>query len=178
VVPTKDAIMPELMRLVSDGKEHCFDEAEQHLAKTFKLSKHDLEERISSGYRTRFMSNITWAVTALVQQNRMERTGRGCFKIGKSAAIVSQPVQSKPSDRLPEEAIEDIHNQLNIKLVQELLAEVKKASPEFLERLVLDLLQKMGYGGKIKAAGKVTGKTGDEGIDGIIKEDALGLDII
>lgn len=178
MVPNKEKIMPVLMKLLSDGNEHCFDEAEEKLAKEFKLSKQDLEERISSGYRTRFMSNIAWAVTALVQQKRIERTGRGCFKAGKNIGVMPKPIPAEPSDKLPEEAIEDIHEQLNMKLVQELLAEVKKASPEFLERLVLDLLQKMGYGGKIKAAGTVTGKTGDEGIDGVIREDALGLDII
>ena len=51
-------------------------------------------------------------------------------------------------------------------------------SPSFFERLVVELLVKMGYGGSIKDAGKAIGKTGDEGIDGTIKEDKLGLDII
>lgn len=51
-------------------------------------------------------------------------------------------------------------------------------SPAFFERLVIDLLVKMGYGGSIKEAGKAIGRSGDEGIDGTIKEDKLGLDII
>lgn len=51
-------------------------------------------------------------------------------------------------------------------------------SPSFFEKLVIELLVKMGYGGSIKDAGKAIGKSGDEGIDGIIKEDKLGLDII
>lgn len=51
-------------------------------------------------------------------------------------------------------------------------------SPAFFERLVIELLVKMGYGGSIKDAGKAIGKSGDGGIDGIIKEDRLGLDII
>ena len=55
---------------------------------------------------------------------------------------------------------------------------ILKCSPSFFEKLVLDLLVKMGYGGSIKDAGLVTGRPGDEGIDGIIKEDKLGLDVI
>ena len=55
---------------------------------------------------------------------------------------------------------------------------MKSASPAFFEHLVVDLLLRMGYGGSRKDAGKAIGKTGDEGIDGIIKEDALGLDVV
>lgn len=55
---------------------------------------------------------------------------------------------------------------------------ILEQSPDFFERLVVELLVKMGYGGSIQDAGKAIGKTGDEGIDGTIKEDRLGLDII
>ncbi len=63
-------------------------------------------------------------------------------------------------------------------LASELLNKVVDLSPAFFERLVVELLVKMGYGGSIKDAGKAMGKSGDEGIDGTIKEDKLGLDII
>lgn len=63
-------------------------------------------------------------------------------------------------------------------LAQELLLKIKKLSPSFFEKLVIELLVKMGYGGSLKDAGKSIGKSGDEGIDGIIKEDRLGLDVI
>jgi restriction system protein len=59
-----------------------------------------------------------------------------------------------------------------------LLAQIKSAPPEFLERVVVDLVVRMGYGGSRKDAGEALGRSGDEGIDGIIKEDPLGLDII
>jgi restriction system protein len=64
---------------------------------------------------------------------------------------------------------------LNSNLVSELLVYLKDVSPNFFERLVVELLVKMGYGGSRKEAGEVIGKTGDRGIDGIIKEDRLGL---
>jgi restriction system protein len=63
-------------------------------------------------------------------------------------------------------------------LAQDILNKVITLSPAFFERLVVELLVKMGYGGSIKDAGKAIGKSGDEGIDGTIKEDKLGLDII
>jgi restriction system protein len=55
---------------------------------------------------------------------------------------------------------------------------VREASPTFFERLVVELLVKMGYGGTRRDAGQAVGRRGDEGIDGIIKEDRLGLDVI
>ena len=63
-------------------------------------------------------------------------------------------------------------------LACDLLGQVKNSSTDFFERLVVDLLVKMGYGGSKKEAGKAIGKTGDEGIDGTIEEDILGLDVI
>ena len=63
-------------------------------------------------------------------------------------------------------------------LAQELLFKIKSSSPSFFETLVVELLVKMGYGGSIKDAGRSIGRSGDEGIDGIIKEDKLGLDVI
>ncbi len=63
-------------------------------------------------------------------------------------------------------------------MAQELLSKIKNGSPAFFEILVIDLLVKMGYGGSRKDAGQAVGKSGDEGIDGVIKEDRLGLDTI
>ena len=63
-------------------------------------------------------------------------------------------------------------------MASELLQTVKKCPPDFFERLVIDVLIKMGYGGSRKEAGQAIGKVSDGGIDGIIKEDKLGLDII
>ena len=63
-------------------------------------------------------------------------------------------------------------------LTSEILSQLKDASPSFFEKVVVEVLVKMGYGGSRKDAGEAIGKSGDEGIDGIIKEDRLGLDII
>ena len=70
------------------------------------------------------------------------------------------------------------YEQLEKALSSDLLDQVRAASPAFFERLVIEVLVKMGYGGSLADAGKAVGKSGDEGIDGIIKEDRLGLDVI
>lgn len=87
-------------------------------------------------------------------------------------------VQTESSTQTPEEILDDSYQSIRKTLAQELLDKIIKLSPAFFERLVVELLVKMGYGGSMKDAGKAIGKSGDEGIDGTIKEDKLGLDII
>ena len=78
----------------------------------------------------------------------------------------------------PEELLETSYQSIRKDLAQDILDKILTLSPAFFERLVVELLVKMGYGGSIKDAGKAIGKSGDEGIDGTIKEDKLGLDVI
>ncbi|MBK7408744.1 MAG: restriction endonuclease [Saprospirales bacterium] len=82
------------------------------------------------------------------------------------------------SVQTPEESLETAYQKIRKSLAQDLLSRVGTLSPAFFERLVVELLVKMGYGGSIKDAGRAIGRSGDEGIDGTIKEDKLGLDII
>ena len=82
------------------------------------------------------------------------------------------------SIQTPEESLETAYQKIRKSLASELINKVVELSPAFFEKLVVELLVKMGYGGSIKDAGKAMGKSGDEGIDGTIKEDKLGLDII
>lgn len=78
----------------------------------------------------------------------------------------------------PEEQLEAAHGVLLALLKSELLQQVKSCSPQFFEKLVVELLVRMRYGGNLKDAGAAIGRNGDGGIDGIIKEDTLGLDAI
>jgi restriction system protein len=80
--------------------------------------------------------------------------------------------------RTPEESLQDAFRRVRTAIEAELLEQVKTATPPFFERLVVELLVAMGYGGSLKDAGEAIGRSGDEGIDGIIKEDRLGLDRI
>lgn len=81
-------------------------------------------------------------------------------------------------DETPEEKLEGAYQSIRQALIQELLNRISSGSPAFFERLVVELLVKMGYGGSRKDAGERIGRSGDGGIDGIIKEDRLGLDVI
>jgi restriction system protein len=82
------------------------------------------------------------------------------------------------NNETPEEIIENAFQKVYKNLALEILQIMKSGSPSFFEKIVVDLLLKMGYGGSKKDAGKAIGKSGDGGIDGIIKEDKLGLDIV
>ena len=82
------------------------------------------------------------------------------------------------NDLTPQEHLELGSQQLRTELSADVLTRVKACSPDFFEQLVIELLLAMGYGGSRKEAGQAVGKSGDGGIDGIIKEDRLGLDVI
>lgn len=89
-----------------------------------------------------------------------------------STAPSAMPVQT------PEEAIASNYATFRASVEQELLERIKVAQPVFLERLIVQLLVAMGYGGSQEDAGQAIGQTGDGGIDGVIKEDRLGIDAI
>lgn len=97
------------------------------------------------------------------------------FRRSKSSTGETQP---RPETETPEETLESAYVRVRTKLATELLARIKAGSPEFFERLVVELLLKMGYGGSRSDAGQAVGKSGDEGIDGVISEDRLGLDVV
>lgn len=87
-------------------------------------------------------------------------------------------LEVEAAETTPDEQLAEAHQALVQSLADELLAQVRAATPGFFEQLVVDLMLAMGYGGSRKEAGKATQATNDDGIDGIIKEDKLGLDVI
>ena len=91
-----------------------------------------------------------------------------------SITVVGKEIkQINYNEQTPEEILDTTFKQLQENLANEVLEKVLEQSPQFFEKLVVELLVKMGYG-----TGKITGRTGDGGIDGIIDEDKLGLDVI
>jgi restriction system protein len=88
------------------------------------------------------------------------------------------PVPPIPPTKTPEEQIVDASNALDESLKDALLTRILEGTPEFFEKLILDLLLAMGYGGSRTDAGEKLGKSGDGGVDGVIREDQLGLDRI
>lgn len=99
------------------------------------------------------------------------------FNIDKTVEEVEEG-HTSPKSMTPQEAIDFGYQKLNENISVDLLDQIKKCTPDFFENLVVQLIVKMGYGGSLKEAGQVVGKSGDGGIDGLIKEDRLGLDIV
>jgi len=100
------------------------------------------------------------------------------FKSKKQTESNSVLDEYDKHDLTPQELLDQGYKEIRKQISDEILERVKGCTPEFFEKLVVELLVAMGYGGSIEDAGKAIGKSGDEGIDGIIKEDVLGLDMI
>ena len=96
----------------------------------------------------------------------------------KEKKIKDKGIELLLEEKTPEDLLEIGYEKYQGKLFSDLLERIKQCSPEYFEKLVIELLVGMGYGGSFEDAGKAMGKSGDEGIDGIIKEDKLGLDVI
>ena len=96
----------------------------------------------------------------------------------KTLADPEPPESPESPSETPEELVASGYLKLRKQLEFDILARVKAAPPEFFEWLVVRLITAMGYGGSLVDAGKAIGKSGDGGIDGVIKEDKLGLDLI
>ncbi|MGC9515777.1 restriction endonuclease [Methanocrinis sp.] len=101
------------------------------------------------------------------------------FRDGASKEV-NNDLEGDAADKTktPEEILETSYQDLRRDLAQDLLDRIMGCSPDFFEKLVVDLLVSMGYGGSRKDAGEAVGRSGDGGIDGIIKEDKLGLDAV
>lgn len=95
-----------------------------------------------------------------------------------TAVSGSAPSSASVTEETPREALERVYSQMHRDLTDELLERVKGISPAYFERIVVDVMLAMGYGGSRQDAGHTVGQSGDGGIDGIIDEDRLGLDKI
>jgi restriction system protein len=207
-IPDYQSIMLPLLKLTADKQEHSLRETIETLADKFKLTEDERKEFLPSGQQAIFDNRVGWARTYLKKAGLVETTRRGYFKITNRGLEVlekkpgeikvaflkqfpefvefqnlKREKDEKSDDHkelyeTPEETIETAHQIIKQKLATELLQNMKNISPAFFEKIVIDLLVKMGYGGTRKDAGKAIGRSGDEGIDGIINEDRLGLDIV
>lgn len=102
----------------------------------------------------------------------------GVLQTGLAMTAPSETPAPVTLEATPEELFSQAYQRLRSNLEAEVLEQVKAATSAFFERLVIDLLVAMGYGGSRQDAGRAVGRSGDGGIDGIIKEDKLGLDVI
>ncbi len=207
-VPEYQALMLPLLKIASNGIEHSLSEVIETLAGKFHLSDNDRRELLPSGRQTKFENRVGWARTYLKKAGLLASTGRGKFCITERGVEVlkanptsitrkyleqfpeflefqngsRQESEQSPENQVftqtPEEILEFSYQNLKSELAQEVLECIKSCSPKFFEKIVVDILLAMGYGGSRKDAGQAVGQSGDGGVDGIIKEDKLGFEII
>jgi restriction system protein len=207
-IPDYQSLMLPLLKLVRDRQEHAFGEIIEALAKEVRLTEAERKEILPSGIQAKFDNRVGWARTYMKKAGRLESTGRGRFRITDRGLQIlnsntpeinvkflrqfpefldfqkSSRQENKNDEKdeepsqTPEESLESSYQNLRRELAQELLERIKNSSSKFFEKLVVDLLVAMGYGGSRKDAGQAVGQSGDDGIDGIIKEDKLGLDVV
>jgi restriction system protein len=198
--------MLPLLRIAADDQEHRLADARDVLAGTLNLSAVDREEPLPSGRQSKFANRVAWAKVYLAQAGLVAASRRGHFQItDRGREVLKTPParidvkfleqypefiefktpkgdgahrEPPPDAGTPEETLETAHLKMRSSLATELLARIKATTPAFFEQLVVELLLKMGYGGSRSDAGQAVGKAGDEGIDGVISEDRLGLDVV
>lgn len=169
------------------------------------LPEADLKEPLPSGIQTKFENRVAWAKSYFIQAKVLESPRRSMFRITQrgmelhklghkriDVRILNQypeflefhkarspkEEEQEPPKETPEETLQKSYESIRGDLAGQIVQRIANNSPQFFERLVVDLMVAMGYGGSRADAGKSIGGTGDEGIDGIIKEDRLGLDLV
>ena len=205
-IPSYEEMMLPLLTLAGDKKEHTSDESLEYIKRKFQISNKESEILLRSGKQTIVSNRVGWARTYLKKAGLLDSQQRARFVITDTGLQVLKENPPKITDKFlmqfpsfqefqirhktkktggdnfvpktPLEILEDSYLTLRSDLADDLLASIAKCSPEFFENLVVELLVGMGYGGSIIDAGQTIGKSGDGGIDGIIKEDKLGLDIV
>ena len=183
-IPDFQSLMLPLLKLTGDGKEHSIHELLDKLTEKYSLSTQEVNELLPSGKQTTFYNRVGWARTYLSKSGLLEMSRRSYYRITERGITVLKSNPSRidmkfleqypeyvefrekeghrrkpPESKTPEEILEDAYQEIRDNLAQELLVN-------------------MGYGGSRQEAARAIGQTGDEGIDGIIDEDRLGLDSI
>lgn len=207
-IPDFQTLMLPLLRHLADGAERTNQESFDALAQEFNLTDAERAQLLPSGQQTVFRNRVAWAKAHFKRAGLIESPRRGIYRITDQGREVltsnpkridlkfldkfpghrefrfSSKVENEPeiipqvNGLTPEEHIALGYQQIREELAADLLRRIKECAPEFFEQLVIDLLLAMGYGGSRQDAGEAVGRSGDGGIDGIIKEDRLGLDAI
>jgi restriction system protein len=207
-VPGFQEMTLPLLRVCANGEEWSMAAVRGPIAEHFGLTEEDRKELLPSGTQPRFNNRVAWAKVYLERAGLLQKTRRGHFKISPAGegvlqspptvidiAFLSQfdgfddfrsrspeqpdaAVTVPAGAETPEEQLQSAHQRLCDELADRLLDQIGEMSPEFFEKLVLDLMLAMGYGGSREESGSLTQSGADEGIDGIINEDQLGLDTI
>ncbi|GJM61178.1 restriction endonuclease [Persicobacter diffluens] len=204
-IPKHDEIRLPALKLLDLKGQLTNKDFELPLAKTFNLSEEEINQEYASGNGKVFLDRISWALSHLRIAGLLSKPKRGIYVINEAGRlalqqpddlhqIVEKAVRERAKERkalkapnpssvniieeeskTPKEALELAFQNIKESIYEEILNTILEKSPTAFEKIVVKLLEKMGYGGTVKNAGQVTQATNDGGIDGIIKEDVLGL---
>jgi len=205
-VPSYEDFMLPMLHAIDDGKIHPINEVINELSIVFNLSDEDKKELLPSGKMPVYRSRIGWAKTYLKKAGLIDNSIRGKVKITERGTRVLQSKPERidsqfliqydefrtfmngtktevldtviPKIISPEERLQQSYQEIKNSLASDLLDQILSMSPAFFEKLVVELLVAMGYGGSLREAGMILGKSGDGGVDGLIKMDKLGIDEI
>lgn len=201
-VPRYFEMYKSFLRSLEDGNEHPYIDAKKQVIADFHLSEEDVSELLPSGRQSIFTNRIGWCRTYLKKAGLIESPSRARFVITEAGKHILQTVEVITNDTLrtfpsfvafiegnteenpvavlennndetPQETLDRVQSEINKVLQDELLTQIYQNSADFFEKMVIELMEKMGYG-----RGEVTQKSRDEGIDGIIYQDKLGFDVI
>ena len=195
-VPDFQSLMLPTLTALSGSSDTSVAEVRQRVAAAEGLTPEEVQELLPSGRQPVFTNRVSWAIIHMEKSGLVEKVQRGIYRLAAAGEqlLAQSPTRidvsflrrypayvawrKAPSQTVetPEEALDHAAAQLRQSLEADLLDRVRAAPSAFLERVVVDLLIAMGYGGGDTARGRVTGQAGDGGIDGTIWEDALGLD--
>ena len=206
-LPTFHQLMlPVLILLGQRYDEISVGTLEDELVRTLRISGEERARMLPSGAQTVLANRLNWARAYLSRAGLIELPRRGhCratergrqllaegleeidigvlerypeFVAWRTQQKTEEPAGQTPPRESPEETIASSFEMLNSGLAREIVDRVHSFSPAFFERLIIDLLVRMGYGGGRQEMGRALGRAGDGGVDGVIKEDALGLDVV
>jgi len=170
-LPTLEVVKQEILQLDYPNQGITIKEATEKLVEKFGLSDEQREAQTKRGKRYLGFFHYEVVGTAfkkLLKEGKLKQPGGR-----RKPYVLSSGPSLSPSDG----DIEEIYQKIREKVAEDLLQKIKANSAAFFENLVIDLLVEMGYGGSREDA-QTVGRSGDGGIDGIINEDRLGLDVI
>jgi restriction system protein len=206
-VPSFQQLMlPALQTIGQRYDEISIAGLEEEVGKSLRITAEERQRRLPSGNQTLFANRLNWARSYLSKARLIELPRRGYCRatdrgrellaegvseidlglLERYPEFVAWKIQSKGGQVVEEhemregaeELIASNFELLHAELAREIVARVHSFSPAFFERLIIDLLVRMGYGGGRAEMGRALGRVGDGGVDGVIKEDELGLDVV
>ncbi|NQU63329.1 MAG: restriction endonuclease [SAR324 cluster bacterium] len=201
-IPKHYELRKHILDFLKNAEDMRARDFESPLAELFNISEEERNQMYESGNGPVFADRVSWALSYLSMAGLVDKPKRGVYRINekglellaspdkidsyiqqrlsereenKSKEKVIQSAATTDSNLTPQERLYESYEEIRQSAYEDILDTIMSKSPTEFEHLVVRLLERMGYGGQLKEAGEVTQASNDQGIDGVIKEDILGL---